>query len=106
MVCSTTKPQEHIWDLSSCGYLYPQRGSLGQLSPKPRPPVGKVGVAWGAGPGISERTTSLLVNSETHRFAPWEAVRASEIPRARRWEPGAPPDLPRSLHLEKGLGAI
>ena len=45
VVCSTTKPQEHIWDLSSCEYLYPQRGSLGQLSPKPRPPV-----AWGAGP--------------------------------------------------------
>ena len=86
VACSPTKPQEHIWDLSSCGYLYPHRGSLGQLSPKPCPPVGKVDVAWGVGPGDLERTTSLPVSHETHRFAPREAVRATEIPPG--WEVG------------------
>ena len=87
---------EFLWILVSA------KGFPGAIVPKASPSSGE----GGAGPGISERTTSLLVNSETHRFAPWEAVRASEIPRARRWEPGTPPDLPRSLHLEKGLGAI
>lgn len=80
VACSPAKPQEHIWDLSSCGYLYPHGGSLGPWSPKPRPPVGKVGVAWGMGPRDLERTTSLPVSRETSRFAPREAVRAAEIP--------------------------
>ena len=43
-------------------------------------------MAWGVGPRDLERTTSLPVSRETHRFAPREAVRAAEIPPG--WEVG------------------
>ena len=39
-------PPPSLRNTLGSGFLYLQRGSLGQLSPKPRPPVGKVGVAW------------------------------------------------------------
>ena len=42
-------PPPSLRNTLGSGFLYLQRSSLGQLSPKPRPPVGKVGVAWVGG---------------------------------------------------------